>query len=115
PDREEERAATEDLAANLRIAVAARSARLQRQMCRDANDKEEERKDQVREGAAGPWAVPGLQKGGLCIAWIVHDQHSDDREAAKDVQRQKALLSGHPGYRLWQSVSGSERRHRKLI
>src|SRR5690242_21890011 len=75
PDREQERSSPNDLKPDGALAIAARSARPQREVRVEADEEGKEGKDQSADGPPfhKPGPSPGKAVGGA--ARVVHDRH----------------------------------------
>ena len=78
-EEEDQRAAPEDLAADRALVVAARSARGERELRRDADDEKKERKDQVGRRPSVPLGVLERRIDRAPRARIVDEQHGRRR------------------------------------
>lgn len=72
------------------IALAMFRARAERQVRGNPDDEEKEREDEISECPPVPHAVSELVVRGARVTGIIDQEHPDNREAAKDVERAKA-------------------------
>ena len=93
PEQEDQQSATNDLAPDRRLVVAARAARRQREVRRDAGDEQEEREDEIGRRPAVPRRVLERRVDGAPGSRVVDEQHSRDGETAENVEREEALAS----------------------
>ena len=95
PAKEDDQgAAREHLAKDRALIVPASAPRIGREMCRDADDEQEEREDQVGRRPPVPGGVRERRVDRAPASGIVHEQHAGDGRAAKDVEGKQALARG---------------------
>ena len=82
-----------------RVVVAARAARVEREVRRDADDEQEEREDEVGRRPPVPRRVLERRVDRAPRARIVDEQHAGDRQPAEDVEREQPLAAHRRGAR----------------
>src|SRR5512138_656986 len=90
-EQEDQESSSDDLSPDRRVVITARLPCGEREVRRDSDDEQEERKDQVSRRPAVPGGVLERRVDRAPRPWIVDEQHAGDREAAEHVERHEPL------------------------
>src|SRR4051812_37933941 len=108
-ERVDDQAAADYLSDDRAVFRAVRSARIDRQICSDADDEKKKWKNQIRRRPAIPLGVLERRINRRPRPRIVHEEHSGDRQSAEHIEREQPLpLWRQRRYgRAWLSADGS--------